>query len=183
MLVARPNYINNHKHQKCMNPKLVWFQLVNSIFSHFPTFLGGDKQQENQCGSPSQLCGYVYCKRQQTLWHRQFDKSLHVWWFILFNNQGILTSAGLPSPRQHGLIPKGWIWWIEDAACVVWMALLRTIWPVSHHLTHISSSASSIQAGGKTSQSANETLPTDGKSSSSQSSPGASLALVLPSVL
>lgn len=41
------------------------------------------------------------------------------------------------------------IWWIENAACVVWKALLRTIWPISHHLSHISSSSFSIQAGEK----------------------------------
>lgn len=38
------------------------------------------------------------------------------------------------------------ICWIESA---VWKALLRTIWPVSRHLSHISSSALSIQAGEK----------------------------------
>lgn len=41
------------------------------------------------------------------------------------------------------------IWWIDNAACVVWKALLRTIWPNSHQLSHISSSAFSIQAGEK----------------------------------
>lgn len=40
------------------------------------------------------------------------------------------------------------IWWIVNAACVVWKALLSTIWPVSHHLSHISSFFS-IQAGEK----------------------------------
>lgn len=72
------------------------------------------------------------------------------------------------------------IWWIENAACVVWKALLRTIWPVSHHLSHISSSAFSIQAGEKHPSWPTRRSPQMGKSGSSQSSPGASLAPVPP---
>lgn len=100
--------------------------------------------------------------------------NIDVSWF------GLTKPTGFDGFQRASCGQAARIWWIENAACVVWKALLRTIWPVSHHLSHISSSAFSIQAGEKHPSWPTRRSPQMGKSGSSQSSPGASLALVPP---
>lgn len=100
--------------------------------------------------------------------------NIDVSWF------GLTKPTGFDGSHRASCGQAARIWWIENAACVVWKALLRTIWPVSHHLSHISSSAFSIQAGEKHPSWPTRRSPQMGKAAPRKSSPGASLALVPP---